>query len=47
MSDVEKFYESARKYFPSSPPWNRLDPFLQMQFLQGVNILLGVFRHEK
>lgn len=47
MSDVEKFYESARKYFPNSPPWNRLDPFLQMQFVQGVSILIGVFQHEQ
>lgn len=45
MGDVEKFYENARKYFPGAPPWYQLDPFLQMQFVQGVNMLLGVFRN--
>lgn len=42
MSDVENFYESARKNFPKARPWNKLNPFEQMQIIQGINLILGV-----
>ena len=42
MSDVESFYESARKHFAGSKPWNKLNPFEQMQIIQGINLILGV-----
>lgn len=46
MSDVEAFYESSRKYFPGARPWNKLNPFEQMQVIQGVNLILGVLTDE-
>ena len=46
MSDVEKFYESARKHFPRSKPWNKLNTFEQMQIVQGINMILGVISNE-
>jgi hypothetical protein len=42
MSDVERFYEAARKHFPSSKPWSQLNQFEQMQLIQGINLILGV-----
>lgn len=42
MSDVERFYESARKHFAGSKPWNKLNQFEQMQIIQGINLILGV-----
>lgn len=42
MSDIEKFYESARKQFPESRPWNELNPMQQMQVVQGANLILSV-----
>jgi hypothetical protein len=42
MSDVERFYEAARKHFDGSKPWNKLNPFEQMQVIQGINLILGV-----
>jgi len=44
MSDVEKFYESARKHFPNSKPWHELDPMAQMQLVQGINMILMVLQ---
>lgn len=41
MSDVERFYEAARKHFPRSRPWGKLNPFEQMQVIQGINLILG------
>lgn len=46
MSDVEAFYESSRKYFPEARPWNKLNPFEQMQVIQGINLILGVLTDE-
>jgi hypothetical protein len=42
MSDVERFYESARKHFPNAKEWKRLNQFEQMQLIQGINLILGV-----
>lgn len=42
MNDVEKFYTAARKYFPDSKKWKELNPFEQMQIIQGINLILGV-----
>jgi hypothetical protein len=42
MSDVEKFYESARKHFPNAKPWGKLNQFEQMQVVQGINLILRV-----
>ena len=44
MSDVERFYESARKHFPNSVPWSQLNPMQQMQLVQGINMILGVMQ---
>jgi len=46
MSDVEKFYKAARKHFPSSKQWSQLNQFEQMQLIQGINLILGVFANE-
>ena len=46
MSDVERFYEAARKHFDGSKPWNKLNPFEQLQLIQGLNLILGVFANE-
>ena len=46
MSDVEKFYEAARKHFPGATAWNRLSQFDQMQIIQGINLILGVMTDE-
>jgi hypothetical protein len=46
MSDVEKFYEGARKYFPHSKPWAKLNPFEQAQLIQGINLILGIMYNE-
>jgi len=46
MSDVEKFYEAARKKFPGAPAWRHLDPFQQMTVIQGINLILGVLHSE-
>ncbi len=42
MNDVERFYESARKHFANTKPWNQLNQFEQMQVIQGINLILGV-----
>jgi hypothetical protein len=42
MSDVERFYEAARKHFPDAKAWNRLNKCEQMQLIQGINLILGV-----
>jgi hypothetical protein len=42
MSDVERFYEAARKHFPGAKAWNRLNQFEQIQVIQGINLILGV-----
>jgi hypothetical protein len=47
MSDVERFYEAARKKFPSALPWNRLNPFQQMQVIQAINMLLQVMNNDE
>lgn len=41
MNDVEKFYEAARKFYPQSKPWAELNPMLQMQLVQAINMILG------
>lgn len=46
MSDVEQFYESARKKFPNAVPWKRLDPFQQMTIVQAINMILEVMNSE-
>jgi hypothetical protein len=46
MSDVELFYETARKKFPGAVPWNHLDPFQQMTVIQAINMILGVMTNE-
>ncbi len=46
MSDVELFYETARKKFPNAVPWNRLDPFQQITVVQAINMILGVMNNE-
>lgn len=46
MSDVERFYEAARKYFPNTKPWKRLNQFEQMQLIQGINLILEVMTDE-
>ena len=46
MSDVERFYEAARKHFPNAKAWNRLNQFEQMQLIQGINLILGVMINE-
>jgi hypothetical protein len=42
MSDIQSFYEAARKHFPMAPPWNELHPLEQQQVIQGVNLILMV-----
>jgi hypothetical protein len=42
MSDVERFYEAARKHFPAAKAWSRLNQFEQVQLIQGINLILGV-----
>ena len=46
MSDVERFYEATRKHFPDAKPWSKLNPFEQMQLIQGINLILGVMTNE-
>lgn len=46
MSDVELFYETARKKFPNAVPWHRLDPFQQITVVQAINMILGVMNNE-
>jgi hypothetical protein len=46
MSDVERFYESARKHFPNSKPWSKLNPFEQTQLIHGINLILGIMTNE-
>lgn len=46
MSDVERFYEAARKHFPNAKSWNKLNPLEQMQITQGINLILGVLANE-
>jgi len=46
LSEVEQFYETARKKFPNTVPWNRLDPFQQMTVVQAINMILGVMNGE-
>lgn len=46
MSDVERFYGAARKYFPNAKAWNQLNQFEQMQLIQGINLILGVMTDE-
>jgi len=42
MSDVEKFYEAARKYFPNSKPWNSLSAGEKQKTIIGISLILGV-----
>jgi len=42
MNDVQKFYESARKHFPNSVPWEQLHPAAQQQLIMGINLIIGV-----
>lgn len=46
LSDVERFYETARKKFPHAVPWNRLDPIQQMVVIQAINMILEVMNGE-
>lgn len=46
LSEVEQFYEAARKKFPRAVPWNRLDPFQQMIVIQAINSILEVMNNE-
>jgi hypothetical protein len=46
MSDVERFYEAARKHFPNAKAWGKLNQFEQMQLIQGINLILGVMTDE-
>jgi hypothetical protein len=46
LSDVERFYEAARKKFPEALPWKRLNPFQQMQVVQAINMILEVMYSE-
>lgn len=46
LSEVEKFYETARKKFTNAVPWNQLDPFQQMVVVQAINMILGVMNNE-
>jgi hypothetical protein len=46
MSDVEEFYERARKHFPDAKPWAKLTAFEQVQVVQGINMILGVMTNE-
>jgi hypothetical protein len=46
MSDVERFYEAARKHFPNAKAWSKLNQFEQMQLIQGINLILGVMTDE-
>ena len=45
MSDVERFYEAARKHFPASRPWSQLNVQEQMMIVQAINMILHIF-HE-
>ena len=45
MSDVERFYESARKHFPTAKPWSKLNMFEQTQLIQGINLILGIMNN--
>lgn len=46
MSDVERFYESARKQFPASKPWAKLNAVEQTQLIHGINLILGIMNNE-
>lgn len=45
MSDVERFYEAARKHFPASRPWSQLTVPEQLMIVQAINMILHIF-HE-
>lgn len=43
MSDVERFWDAARKHWNSpAPSWHELPPDAQNQVLTGINFILGV-----
>ena len=47
MSDVERFYESARKHFPASRPWHELHPMEQINVVQAINVILSTFQEKQ
>lgn len=43
MSEVEQYYEAARKKWPNpTRPWSKLNGQEQMMVVQSINLLLGV-----
>lgn len=46
MSDVERFYEAARKHFPHARPWSKLHPMDQMVVMEAINMIIGVMNNE-
>ena len=46
MSDVERFYESARKHFSTAKPWAKLNMVEQTQLIHGINLILGIMNNE-
>ena len=44
MSDVEKFYAAVAAKFGCTRPWAELHPVEQYSFVQGINMILEVFR---
>jgi hypothetical protein len=42
MSDVEHFYYNIQAKLGGNIPWNSLDPMMQMQITQAINLLLQI-----
>jgi hypothetical protein len=42
MSDVEKFWEAISAKMGVQRKWHQLDQMEQMQFVQGINLILAV-----
>ena len=44
MSDVERFWNTVAAKFGDNRRWQDLHPMEQMQIIQGINMILGVFK---
>jgi len=44
MSEVEKFYAAFAAKFGCTRPWGALNPVEQYSFIQGINMILEVYR---
>lgn len=45
MSDAEKYYYSIAKHFGLTLNWNQLNPMIQMQIIESVNMLIDAMNN--